>query len=139
MRRFWGRQKKGGQSRGSGGRRTERDGKRGIKSTREEATMAAVNEAVDGGAKRPAKDGVDGDAVTKGNADVDRGAIGKGIGKDIGDNGVEEAAKVGDGRSKGIGDSASKADGFEWFDGSSKDSKEWMQARLALAKSRWKE
>ena len=62
-RRVWGRQKKGRWSRRSGGRRTERNGKGGVEAASEKAAVTAINEAVDGGAKGPAKDGVNGNAV----------------------------------------------------------------------------
>ena len=46
---------------------------------------------------------------------MNRGAVGEGIREDVGDDGAEEATKVGNGGSERISDSASEADGFEWF------------------------
>ena len=91
----------------------ERDGKGGVEAASEERAGATVEEAMDGVAEGPAEDGVDGDIVTKGDGEVDGGAVGECVREGVRDDGAKEAAEVRRVERGCVANGASKADRLE--------------------------
>lgn len=82
-----------------------------------EGAGATINETVDSVAKGPAKNGINGNVVVKGDGKVGWGCVRKCVREDVHDNGVEEAMEIGWGEVVGILDSGGEANGFEGLSG----------------------
>ena len=89
------------------------NGKGSVELASKEGSGSAINETLNGMAEEPTEDGVDRDFVTKGNGEVNWGAIQKGVWENVGDNGLEEAVKVIGVKRSRVTDCTCKANWFE--------------------------